>query len=66
MLSSKIFLNKFEVTLQYLLNVFILIKTVSYIEVKLKLKIDQEMCTFRNLEKIWKTWKYFEKQMVTL
>ena len=66
MLSSKIFLNKFEVTLQYLLNVFILIKTVSYIEVKLKLKIDQGMCTFRNLEKIWKTWKYFEKQIVTL
>ena len=49
----------FEVALQYLFNVFILFNTVSYIEIILKLKIDPKMCTFKNLEAIWKTWKKF-------
>ena len=59
MLSSKIFLlkNTFKVTLQYFFNAFILFNTVSLIEINLKLKIDPKMCTFKNLEEIWKTWK---------
>ena len=63
MSSSKIFffLNPYKVTLQHLLNVFVLFKTVSFIEINLKLKIDIKMFTFKNLEEIWKTWKNFEK-----
>ena len=53
--------NTFKVTLQYLFNVFILFNTVSYIEITLKLKIGPTMCTFKNLEEIWKTWKFFFK-----
>ena len=55
--SAKIFLIK--VTSQYLFNVFILFITVSYIEINLK--INPKMCTFKNLEEIWKTWKIFLK-----
>ena len=35
------------------------LKTASYKEINLKLKIDPKMCTFKNLEQIWKTWKKF-------
>ena len=61
--SSKNFLlkNTFKVTLQHLLNVFVLFNTVSFIEINLKLKIDPKMFTFKNLEEIWKTWKKFRK-----
>ena len=48
-------------TLQYLLNVYILFNTVSYLKLNFKLKIDPKMCTFKNLEEISKTWKNFEK-----
>ena len=48
-----------KVALQYLINVFILLNAVSYIEINLKLKINPKMCTFKNLEEIWKTWKIF-------
>ena len=63
MSSSKFFLlkNTFKVTLQHLLNVFVLFNTVSFIEINLKLKIDPKMFTFKNLEEIWKTWKNFRK-----
>ena len=44
-----------KVTSHYLFNVFILFNTVSYIEINLK--INPKMCTFKNLEEIWKTWK---------
>ena len=56
MSSSKFFLlkNTFQVTIQYLFNVFILINTASYIKLNFKLKIDPKMCTFRNLEKLEK------------
>ena len=36
-------------------------KTVSYLKLNLKLKIDLKMCTFKNLEEILKTWKKFGK-----
>ena len=59
--------NTFKVTLQYLFNVFILFNTVSYIEITLKLKIDPKMCTFNNLEEIWKIWKKnLKKRVATL
>ena len=51
--------NTYKVTLQYLINVWTLFNTVSYIEIVLKLKIDSKVCTFKNLEEIWKTWKNF-------
>ena len=56
MSSSKFFLlkNTFQVTIQYLFNVFILINTASYIKLNFKLKIDPKMCTFKNLEKLEK------------
>ena len=60
MLSSpKIFLlkNIFQVALQYLLNIFILFNTVSYLKLNFKLKVDPKMCIFNNLEEIWKTRK---------
>ena len=52
MSQSKIFSlkNTFKVTLQYLFNVYRLYSTVSYF----KLKVDQKMCTFKNLEEILK------------
>ena len=50
-----------KVALQYIFNVFILFKTVSYLKHNFKLKIDPKMCTFKNLEEIWKTWKHFSK-----
>ena len=54
MFFNKIFLSKntFKVTLQHLLNVFVLFNTVSFIEINLKLKIDPKMFTFRNLENL--------------
>ena len=42
--------NTFKVALQYLFNVYILFNSVSYF----KLKINQKMCTLKNLEKIWR------------
>ena len=50
--SLKIFLSKntFEVSLQYLFNVFILFNTVFLL--KFKLKVDPKTRTFKNLEKI--------------
>ena len=54
----------FKVTLQHLLNVFVLFNTVSFIEINLKLKIDPKMFTFKNLEEIWKTRKKFGKMSV--
>ena len=61
--SSKNFLlkNTFKVTLQYLINIFILFNTVSYIEIRLKLKIDPKICTFKNRKKLRKPGKNFEK-----
>ena len=52
----KIFLlkNTLKVTLQHLLNVFVLFNTVSVIEINLKLKVDPKMFTFKNLEKFLK------------
>ena len=44
--------NIFKVALQYLLNVFILSNTVSYLKLNFKQKIDPKMCTFKNLEEI--------------
>ena len=47
-------LNTFKVALQYYFNVFVLFNTVFYLILKFKLKIDPNMCTFKNLEEIWK------------
>ena len=44
--------NTSKLTLQYLFNVYIVFNTNSYIRLELKLKIDQQMCTFKNLEEI--------------
>ena len=38
----------------YLFDVFILLKTVSYIKLNFKLKIDPKMCTFKNLGEVRK------------
>ena len=46
--------NIFKVSLQYFFNVFVLFKTISYLKLDLKLKIDPKMCTFKNLVEIWK------------
>ena len=51
--------NTFKEALHYLFNVFILFNTVS----NLKLKIDPKMCTFRNMEKILKTWRKFAENI---
>ena len=53
--------NTFKVTLQYLINVFILTNTVSYIKFNFKLKIGPEICSFKNLEEILKTLKKLTK-----
>ena len=57
LLTSKVFLfkNTLKVALQYLFNVFILFKTVSYFKFNYKLKLDPKVFTFKNLEEIWKT-----------
>ena len=55
--------NTFKVALEYLFNVFILFKTVSYLKLNLKLKVDPKMCTFKNLEEIFKTWKKIAKNI---
>ena len=59
----KIFLSKnmFKVALYYLFNVFILYNTVSYLKLNFKPKIDPKMFTYKNLEEILKTWKFFWK-----
>ena len=49
--------NIFIVALHYLFNAFILFNIVFNLKLNFKLKIDPKMCTFKNLEKIWKTWK---------
>ena len=49
----------FKVALQYLFNVFIIFNTVSYLKLNFKLKVALKMCTFKNLEEIWKTWNFF-------
>ena len=49
--------NISKVALKFLFNVFILFNTVSYIKFNFKQKIDPKICTFKNLEEIWKTWK---------
>ena len=56
---KKFIKNTFKAALQYLLNVFILFNTVSYLKFNFKLKIDLKMCTFKNLEEILKTWRKF-------
>ena len=53
--------NTFEVTLHDLFIFLILFNTVSYIKLNFKLKIDSKMCTFKNLEEIWKIGKKIEK-----
>ena len=40
---------------------FILFNTVYYIKFNFKQKIDPKMCTFENLEEIFKTWKKIRK-----
>ena len=52
---QKLFLlkNTFEVALQYLFNVFIIFNTASFLKLNFKLKIDQKMYTFNNLEEIF-------------
>ena len=45
------FFKAFQVSLQYLFNIFILLNTVTYI----KLKMDPKMYTFKNLKKLKKT-----------
>ena len=62
-LSSKNFFilkNTFKIALEYLFNVFILLNTVYYLKLNFKLNIDTKICTFKNLEEIWK------KQVATL
>ena len=55
--------NTFEVPLQYLFKVFILLDTIFYLELNFKIKIDQKICTFKNLEEILKTWRKFAKNI---
>ena len=47
--------NIFKLALQYLFNVFILFNTGSYLKLNFKLKIEPKICTFKNVEEIWKT-----------
>ena len=47
--------NTFEVALQYLFNVLVLLNTVFYLKLKFKLKVDSKTSTFKNLEEILKT-----------
>ena len=42
-----------QVALQYLFNVFIIFNTASFLKLNFKLKIDQKMYTFNNLEEIF-------------
>ena len=61
-LLKKKFIEKHKkVTLHNLQNFFILFNTFSYIKLNFKLNLDPKMCTFNNLEEIWKTWKKFLK-----
>ena len=46
--------NTLKLALKYLFNVFVLLKTDSYINLNFKLKIDPKKCTFKDLEKIRK------------
>ena len=43
---------EFKVALQYLFNVVIIFKTVFYLKLILKLKLDSKTFNFENLEKI--------------
>ena len=45
--------NTSKVGLQYVFNVFILIKTVLYLILYITLKIDPKTCTFENLEEVY-------------
>ena len=42
---------------------FILFNTVSYIKLNFKQKIDLKLCTFKNLEEVWKIRK--KKEIMT-
>ena len=55
------FKNIFKVALQYFLNVFIIFNIVFNLKFNFKLKLDPKMHTYKNLEKIFKTWKKLEK-----
>ena len=44
--------NLFEVALQHLFNIFILLNTVFNLKLRLKLKINTKTLTFENLEEI--------------
>ena len=60
----KVFLllkNTFKVALHYFFNGFILFIIVFNLRLNFKLKIKSKMCTFKNLEEIWKSGKSFEK-----
>ena len=59
-MSSSKFFYAFKVILQYLFNIFMLLNTVSYNNLNLKLKIDPKMCTSQNLKEIWKPGKKIE------
>ena len=58
---KKILKDIFKVVLHCVCNVFTFFNTVSYLKLNSKLKIDPKMCTLKNLEEIWKTWKKFGK-----
>ena len=45
------FFKHIKVTLQYLFNVVILLKTIFNYELNFKLKIDLKFCTFKNQKK---------------
>ena len=53
--------NTFKVTFQYIFNVFILFKTVPYIEIKLKLKWTQKCVLLKTWKKLGKPGKFFDK-----
>ena len=53
----------FQVALQYLFNLFILLNTIFNFKLNLTLKVDPKMCTFKNLEEILKTWRKFAKNI---
>ena len=64
LMMTKIFYlhDRFFVALEYLFNVFILFKTVSYLKFNFKLKIGPKMCTLKNLEEFWKSEKNLPKK----